>query len=240
MTDGAGTVLLVHGGLWEDIGADWFWRRTGIVTGLEQRGFAVLAPDRPRRPADWAGEARHLADAVDAVDAVAAVAAVDAVAAVAAVDAVAGDGPAGQAGRMLTVVAGSFGCAAAVRLALDFPNLAGRLVLAWPASLGDQFTAIRIRAGLSRQGAPGGALDALLGTATLPSATDAELATLAMPVGIVPSVPANPLHPRSAVDALLRLLPSAVELPGSPEAPRPEFPPHRDAFLDAVTTFATT
>ncbi len=212
MTGGAGTVLLVHGGLWEDIGADWFWRRTGIVTGLEQRGFTVLAPDRLRRPADWAGEARHLAGAI------------------------AGDGPAGQP---LTVLAGSFGCAAAVRLALDFPHLARRLVLAWPAALGDQFTAIRIRAGLSRQGARGAALDALLGTETLPSATDAELGTLAIPVGVAPSVPANPLHPRAAVDALLRLLPSAVELPGCPEAPRPEFPPYRDEFLDAVTAFAS-
>jgi hypothetical protein len=46
------------------------------------------------------------------------------------------------------------------------------------------------------------------------------------------------VHPRSAVDALLRLLPSAVELPGCPEAPRPEFTASREAFLDAVTNFA--
>jgi hypothetical protein len=31
------TLLLIHGGLWEDIGADWFWRRTGIVPRLSGR-----------------------------------------------------------------------------------------------------------------------------------------------------------------------------------------------------------
>jgi len=51
-------------------------------------------------------------------------------------------------------------------------------------------------------------------------------------------VAAEPLHTQSAVDALLRLLPSAVELPGCPEAPRPEFSASREAFLDAVTDFA--
>jgi hypothetical protein len=216
----SGTLLLVHGGLWEDAGADFFWRRTGVIDGLERRGFTVIAPDRLRRATTWTAEARHLADAISAsgfsVD-------------------TPGSGP---RGRGLTVVGGSFGSAAAVRLALDFPGIARRLVLAWPASLGDQFTTIRLRAGLSRQGARGGTLDALLGTDTLPSASDAELASLAIPVGILPAVPPTPVHPRSAVDALLRLLPLAVELPGCPEAPRPEFPPSLRAFLDAVADFA--
>jgi pimeloyl-ACP methyl ester carboxylesterase len=204
-----GTVLLIHGGLWEDTGADSFWRRTGVIDGLSQRGFNVIAPERLRRAADWPAEARHIAGAT-------------------------GDE------RGLTVVGGSFGCAAAVRLALDFPLVAGRLVLAWPAALADQFTTIRMRAGLSRQGARGRALDALLGDTTLPGASDAELAGLALPVGIVPAVPPDPLHVRSTVDALLRLLPAATELPGCPEAPRPEFPPHREAFLDAVAAFCAS
>jgi pimeloyl-ACP methyl ester carboxylesterase len=208
--DDAGTVLLIHGGLWEDIGADWFWRRTGVVDGLEERGFTVLAPDRIRRAANWTAEAAHLADVVTAQ---------------------------GSSAGALTVLGGSFGCAVAVRLALDHPRLVGRLVLAWPASLSDQFAAIRVRADLTRQGARGGVLDALLGTETLPSASDAELRTLGIPVALVPSAPPNPLHPRSAVDALLRLLPSAVELPGSPEAPRPDFPPHLESFLDAVSSW---
>ena len=41
------TLLLVHGGLWEAaMDADRFWRRPGIVAGLEKQGFDVLAPDR--------------------------------------------------------------------------------------------------------------------------------------------------------------------------------------------------
>lgn len=200
-------MLLIHGGLWEDTGADFFWRRTGIIDGLAERGLDVIAPERLRRATDWPAEARHIAGAT-------------------------GDE------RGLTVVGGSFGCAAAVRLALDFPLVVGRLVLAWPSALADQFTTIRMRAGLSRQGAHGATLDALLGDSTLPGASDDELADLAIPVGIVPAVPPDPLHVRSTVDALLRLLPLASELPGCPEAPRPEFPPYREAFLDAVTTFS--
>ena len=214
-------MLLIHGGLWEDTRADFFWRRTGVADGLERRGFTVIAPDRLRRAADWTAEARHIAGTAG----------------------LAGrnglSSLPGTAARGLTVVGGSFGCSAAVRLALDFPGTVGRLVLAWPASLGDQFTTIRIRAGLSRQGARGPLLDALLGAGTLPGTTDADLGTLDIPVAVVPAVPPDPLHPRSAVDALLRLLPSAVELPGCAEAPRPEFPAYREAFLDAVTGFAS-
>ena len=40
------TVLLVHGGFWEDMTAERFWRRPGIVSGLERRDFDVIAPDR--------------------------------------------------------------------------------------------------------------------------------------------------------------------------------------------------
>lgn len=214
-------MLLIHGGLWEDTRADSFWRRTGVADGLERRGFTVIAPDRLRRAADWTAEARHIADAVGLTGRNG-------------LGASSGTG----AARGLTVVGGSFGCSAAVRLALDFPGTAGRLVLAWPASLGDQFTTIRIRAGLSRQGARGPVLDALLGAGTLPGTTDTDLGTLDIPVAIVPALPPDPLHPRSAVDALLRLLPSAAELPGCPEAPRPEFSVDREAFLDAVTNFA--
>jgi pimeloyl-ACP methyl ester carboxylesterase len=203
------SVLLIHGGLWADNGADWFWRRTGVVDGLAGRGFTVIAPDRLRRATSWAAEASHIASLPDLAD-----------------------GP-------VTVVGGSFGSTVAVRLALDFPGLVGRLVLAWPTSTADQFARTRFRADLARQGAPAAVLDALLGTETLPGATDAELRTLAPPAGVVPSAPpTNALHPRSAVDALLRLLPSAVELPSYPEAPRPEFAPHLESFVAALADFA--
>ncbi len=60
-------LLLVPGGLWEDMDADRFWGRPGVVAGLVERGFEVLAPDRPRRAPSWAAEARALADAVSEV-----------------------------------------------------------------------------------------------------------------------------------------------------------------------------
>jgi pimeloyl-ACP methyl ester carboxylesterase len=201
------TLLLIHGGLWEDIGADWFWRRPGILAGFERLGFTVVAPDRLRRPASWAADAERVLAAV-------------------------------PGGEPVTVVGGSFGCSVAVRLALDSPGRVSRMVLAWPASLGDQFAAIRMRASLARLGAPARVLNALLGSETLPSATDAELGTIAAPVGVIPAVPPDPFHPRGTVDALLRLLPSATELPGCPEAPRPDFPPHLESFLASVAGFA--
>jgi pimeloyl-ACP methyl ester carboxylesterase len=201
------TLLLIPGGLWEDIGADWFWRRPGILAGFERLGFTVVAPDRLRRPASWAADAEHVLAAV-------------------------------PGGEPVTVVGGSFGCSVAVRLALDSPGRVSRVVLAWPASLGDQFAAIRMRATLARLGAPARVLNALLGSETLPSATDAELGTIAAQVGVIPAVPPDPFHPRGTVDALLRLLPSATELPGCPEAPRPEFPPHLESFLASVAGFA--
>jgi hypothetical protein len=43
---------------------------------------------------------------------------------------------------------------------------------------------------------------------------------------------------RAAVDALLRLLPSAVELPGCPEPPRPAFAPHLELLADELAAFA--
>lgn len=202
------SVLLIHGGLWEDVGADWFWGRTGVIDGLAGRGLTVIAPDRLRRAPSWAADASHIASTPGLPD-----------------------GP-------MTIVGASFGCAVTARLALDFPGLVRRLVLAWPASTGDQFARIRFRARLARAGATTAVLDALLGPETLPGATDAELRTLAGPIAVVPSLPPNAVHPRSAVDALRRLLPSAVELPGCPEAPQPEFASYRESFITALADFA--
>jgi len=210
---GMATLLLIHGGLWEDTDADWFWRRPGVVAGLERRGFTVVAPDRLSRASSWADEASHVASAVRG-----------AVSGALRADAV-------------TAVGGSFGCAVAARLALEFPALVERMVLAWPAAFGDQFLATRVRAGLARRGAAPQVLGSLLGTGTLPSATDEELRTIRVPVAVIPAVPPNPLHGRSTVDGLLRLLPHGTELPGCPEPPRPEFAPHLESFLAAVTGF---
>jgi pimeloyl-ACP methyl ester carboxylesterase len=53
-------VVLVHGGLWEDMDAERFWVRPGVVAALEARGVPVLVPDRLPHPRSWAEEVAHL------------------------------------------------------------------------------------------------------------------------------------------------------------------------------------
>ena len=53
-------VVLVHGGLWEDMDAERFWVRPGVVAAQEARGVPVLAPDRLPHPRSWADEVAHL------------------------------------------------------------------------------------------------------------------------------------------------------------------------------------
>lgn len=44
--EGMTTLLLIHGGLWEEgMDAARFWRQPGIVAALEHRRFGILAPD---------------------------------------------------------------------------------------------------------------------------------------------------------------------------------------------------
>jgi pimeloyl-ACP methyl ester carboxylesterase len=213
-------LLLVHGGLWEEgMDAALFWKQPGIVAALERRGFGVLAPDREYRAASWASEASYLAAQLAAYLAAQLAAS-------------------GLPGRPVTVVAGSNGCSAAVRLALASPEAVSGLVLAWPATAGDPQVDARARADLGSLGAPETVIEALLSGGTLRGVTDEELGRLGMPVGVLPSAHANPFHQRVTVEALLGLLPGAVELPGSPEPPRPEFPPYLEAFADAVAGFA--
>ncbi|WP_436533037.1 alpha/beta hydrolase [Actinoplanes sp. HUAS TT8] len=200
------TVLLVHGGLWEEMDAERFWHRPGIVAGLQRHGVGVLAPDRLRRPRSWTAEAQHLAALLPE--------------------------------HPVTVVAGSNGCSAAVRLALAAPERVERLLLAWPATAGDPRVDTRTRLGLAQLGAEPDVLDALLNGGTLRGVTDDELASVAVPVGVLPSVPENPFHQRRTVDALLRLVPTAVALPGCPEPPHPAFPPHTEALVRTVAAFA--
>jgi pimeloyl-ACP methyl ester carboxylesterase len=92
------TLLLIHGGLWEEgMDARRFWDQPGIIAGLQRHGFDVLAPGRLRRAPDWTAEASHPASALS--------------------------GP-------VIVLAGSNGCSAAARLALDFPGAVTRMILA--------------------------------------------------------------------------------------------------------------
>ena len=125
--------------------------------------------------------------------------------------------------RPHAVVAGSNGCSVGARLAIDHPDLVSRLVLCWPATAGDPEVDL-----LQAEAGP------LLEGETLRGATDRELATLAVPVAIIPAEPANPFHQARTVAALCGLLPLAVVAEGFPETPRPEFRQRRRAFLKTL------
>jgi hypothetical protein len=77
----------------------------------------------------------------------------------------------------------------------------------------------RVEAWARSQGVP----EEMLVGETLPGLANAELAGLSMPVAMLPSLH-DPVHQRPA-DTLLRLVPGAAELPGTPDPPRPEFVP---------------
>jgi pimeloyl-ACP methyl ester carboxylesterase len=213
-------VLLIHGGLWDGTDAELFWHRAGIVDGLERAGLTVAAPDRARRPLSWAQEVAAFGELLTG----------------------------GLLGpKPVTVVGASNACTIAALLALEYPAAIGRLLLAWPATGDDPEVSARGRAGLLERGASEPIADGLLAGETLRGMTDAQLVSLGryrgpwspgLPVGVLPSVPENPSHQRKTVDALLRLMPSVIELPGCPEPPRPDFGPHRDRLVATLGAFA--
>ncbi len=200
MTD---VVLLVHGGLYEEMDAARFWEEPGVAGGLAAAGFEVLAPNRMRHPPAWTDEAAALATALRGAPA-----------------------PAG-------VVAGSNGCSAALRLAIDFPDLVGRLVLAWPATAGVPQLDARVRAVIDAV-AEDGTADRLLAGNTVRGVADGELRRLDRPVTIIPAEDGDPVHQRSTVNALVTLLPDAQVTEPFPPTPRPEFDGNEERFVAAV------
>jgi len=113
----------------------------------------------------------------------------------------------------VSLMAGSTGCSVSVRIALALPDRE-RLLLAWPATAGDPAVDSYIRKSLTGLGASEQTVRTLLDGQTLRGVTDAELSTLEMPISVPPSIPENPFHQRTTVDALRRLLADSEELPG--------------------------
>jgi pimeloyl-ACP methyl ester carboxylesterase len=199
------TVFLIHGGLWEPMNAERFWRTPGIVAALETRGLTVLAPDRSEMPGSWTEEVAVLRKLLPHEPA--------------------------------AVVGASNGCSVAALLAIEYPDLVERLVLAWPATGGDPVVDERTRARLIARGASAAVADQLLAADTLRGVRDEDLALLSIPVAVLPSVPENPSHQRKTADALLGLIPGSRELPGCPEPPTPDFPPHKDELAATLAGF---
>jgi pimeloyl-ACP methyl ester carboxylesterase len=201
-------VLLVHGGLWDTMDAEAFWGTTGITGGLTSYGLDVLTPDRPRWASGWPVELEALGELLANED-----------------------GP-------VRIVGASNGCTVATLLALRFPDLVDRLLLAWPATAGDPVVDAKTRAGLIEHDCPPEVADELLAGAVLRGVTAAELTALdRIAVAILPSVPENPLHQRKTVDALLRSIRGSRELAGCPEPPTPGFPPYLDQLVRTIVEF---
>jgi pimeloyl-ACP methyl ester carboxylesterase len=125
-------VLFVHGGLHDLMEAERFWVTPGVAGAAAAAGYRVLLADRR-----WAGGATSAPVAthtwqLEAAD-------------LAAVLRQASAWPA-------LVVAGSNGCSAAARLALDDPALVAGLVLCWPVA-GQALGHDRLAAGFERSAA---------------------------------------------------------------------------------------
>lgn len=201
-------VVLVHGGLYEDMTPDEFWAQPGVLRALADANSEFIAPQRPPQPRSWGEESQWLLEAIDE----------------------AGFGE-------VALVGASHGCSAAARLAIDHPDRVARLLLAWPATAGDQVLDDLARIIIGDQmGAE--VADRLLAGETLRGVTDDELGSLAMPLVVFPSMPANHAHQRETVMALLRAQPSGFIAGGSPEPLDDQFPEFRDTFIHLVTEFA--
>jgi hypothetical protein len=197
-------VVLLPGGLYEDMDAARFWEEPGVISELESHGLEVLLVDRLPRPMSWEQDAA--AAAVKIADA-------------------------GLDGT--SVVAGSNGCSTAVRLALDHRHLVSRLILCWPATAGDEHVDVHARRVIASQ-AGAAVAGRLLSGDTLRGVADAELRRLSVPVLIIPAEPENLTHRRATVSALSNLLPDSFVAPGCPETPRPEFGSFRSAYIETL------
>ena len=126
------------------------------------------------------------------------------------------------------VVGGSNGCSLAIRIAIDHRDIFDRIVLCWPATANDP---------LVDQESPA-PKEMILGE-TLRGVTDSELATIALPVEIIPSNPSNRYHRAETVSRLGSLIPGARIAPGFPESPHPAFREHREAFVASLVALLT-
>lgn len=201
-------IVLVHGGLYEEMTPDEFWVETGVLRALADANAEFIAPQRPPQPHSWHEESERLLEAID------------------------------EAGyQQVALVGASNGCSAAARLAVDHPERVARLLLAWPATAGDQVLDDLARIIIDDQMGSDVAEQLLTGE-TLRGVTDEELGSLSMPLVVFPSMPANHAHQRETVTALLSAQPSGFVTGGSPEPLDDQFPEFRDTFVHLVNEFA--
>ena len=203
-------IVLVHGGLYDDpaMTADDFWLAPGIARALSKAGVEVIVHERPAEPTSWSDEGRALAATIEATG-----------------------------HQRVAVVAGSNGCSAAIRLAVDRPQLVARTMLCWPATAGDPV--VDGLAGVIIADAHDAEVATrLLAGTPIRGTSVAELAELRHEVVIYPSLPENKVHQRQTVFALLDAIPDAILVGGSPEPTDVAFTEFLEPFVSVVTAFS--
>lgn len=200
-------IVLVHGGLYEGMTVKEFWADPGVLGELRAKHLKFLAPQRPAQPLSWDDEEQILLAAID------------------------------NAGHdRVALVGASNGCSVAARLAIAHPDRVARMMLAWPATVGDKVVDELLRIIITDE-ADEDAAEALLKGETLRGVTDAQLSALDLPVVIYPSMPENQVHQRSTIMGLLAVINGAFLVGGSPEPPDDNFADHLDDFISMVTEF---
>jgi len=194
-------VVLVHGGLYEDVDSGTFWGRTGIGAGLQAAGYRVYAPARPPTPRSWEEERDALVGAITSRT----------------------SGP-------VALVAASNGCSVALRAAIDVPDLIEALVLCWPATAGNEEIDADVRQRIMAV-VGGATADRLLAGQTIRGVLDEELETIGVLVTVVPSPDGDPFHRSETVASLRRLIPNVRIAEATPPAPREDFRHYRSRFI---------
>lgn len=201
-------IVLVHGGLYESMTPKEFWADTGVLGELRSRHLTFAAPQRPPTPRSWEEEEQELLAVID------------------------------EAGfDRVALIGASNGCSAAVRLALAHPERVARLMLAWPATVGDPIVDEVLEIIITDEMDTDAAL-ALLTGETIRGVTDGELGELDLPIVVYPSLVENRVHQRHTIMGLLALVKDAFLVPGSPEPPDADFAEHLDAFVSMVAAFS--
>jgi len=201
-------IVLVHGGLYEEMTSQEFWKATGVLGELRARHLAFIAPQRPEKPRSWAEEADALLSQID------------------------------DAGHQrVALIGASNGCSAAVRLALDQPDRVGRLMLAWPATAGEAVIDEVMRVVIT-DAADADAAHNLLEGETIRGVSDAELSSLDIPVVVYPSLVEDQAHQRRTLMGILAAVEGSFMVAGSPDPYSPDFAPHVDAFVTIVEEFS--
>ncbi len=201
-------VVLVHGGLFEHTTPMSYWTDAGVTEALAATTTRFIAPKRPAKPSSWEEERDVLLAAID------------------------------KAGfDQVALVGASKGCSAAARLAVDHPDRVSRLMLAWPATAGDQVLDDLSRIVIEDLAGPDVA-DNLLAGDTIHGVSDAELSTLPMPLVVVPSIPASHAHQRDTATKLVEVHPDSYLAGGTPDPLDRQFGDHLDDFIRLVQVIA--